>query len=327
MRREATASARALRHRRRRHGVRSGSLGWACSRWSRSRARVDRGPRRHHGRADLRRSSRARWSGLLEVVGICAPSGVAVVYVSHRLDEVFRLCDRVTVLRDGDGSHSGPIAERDRLELVSTMLGRDAGRGPATAGRNSATHDTAGGATRPASERPDAHGTCSRTCGRGARAARSSGWPACSARAAPRRPRPSTARDPLDCGEGRGRRRAAGPRSPAAAITAGIALLPEDRKAEGIIPTCRCARTSCCRPAASSRAGFVSDAPAATPRRAFMHRLRIKASSPDQRSASCPAATSRRCCSPAGCAASRRCCSSTSRPAASTSAPRPRSRP
>ena len=62
---------------------------------------------------------------LFEVVDLLRREGVAVVYVSHRLEEVFRLCDRVTVLRDGRLVHTGPVAEITRLELVSMMLGRE----------------------------------------------------------------------------------------------------------------------------------------------------------------------------------------------------------
>jgi monosaccharide-transporting ATPase len=43
---------------------------------------------------------------LLEVVALLKDQGVAIVYVSHKLDEVFRACDTVTVLRDG--SRAGP---------------------------------------------------------------------------------------------------------------------------------------------------------------------------------------------------------------------------
>ncbi|MGL5862159.1 MAG: sugar ABC transporter ATP-binding protein, partial [Phycicoccus sp.] len=53
--------------------------------------------------------------------------GVAVLYVSHRLDELYRICDRVTVLRDGRVVHTGDLAELPRIELVSRMLGREVG--------------------------------------------------------------------------------------------------------------------------------------------------------------------------------------------------------
>ncbi|HYE07639.1 MAG TPA: sugar ABC transporter ATP-binding protein [Planctomycetota bacterium] len=50
--------------------------------------------------------------------------GVTLIYVSHRLDEIFRLCDDVTVLRDGRHVATRPIAEVDRAELVRLMIGR-----------------------------------------------------------------------------------------------------------------------------------------------------------------------------------------------------------
>jgi ribose transport system ATP-binding protein len=51
--------------------------------------------------------------------------GVAVLYVSHRLDELYRICDDVTVLRDGVRVHTGPLVEMPRLQLVAAMLGRE----------------------------------------------------------------------------------------------------------------------------------------------------------------------------------------------------------
>jgi ribose transport system ATP-binding protein len=53
--------------------------------------------------------------------------GVAIVYISHRLDEIFELCDRVTVFKDGQFVISKPVSEVDRSSLVSYMVGRDLG--------------------------------------------------------------------------------------------------------------------------------------------------------------------------------------------------------
>ena len=55
-------------------------------------------------------------------------AGVGIVYVSHRQEEVFRLADRITVLRDGRSAWSGPRAAIDRAELVRHMVGRAARR-------------------------------------------------------------------------------------------------------------------------------------------------------------------------------------------------------
>ena len=50
--------------------------------------------------------------------------GVTAIYVSHRMDEIFRLCDAVTVLRDGRHVATVPIASVDRGRLVEMMIGR-----------------------------------------------------------------------------------------------------------------------------------------------------------------------------------------------------------
>jgi ABC-type sugar transport system ATPase subunit len=62
---------------------------------------------------------------LFGVIERLKADGIAIVYVSHRLDELFRICDRVTVMRDGRVVHGSSMAEIDRLRLVSLMLGRD----------------------------------------------------------------------------------------------------------------------------------------------------------------------------------------------------------
>lgn len=51
--------------------------------------------------------------------------GVAVLYISHRLDEIFSIADRVTVLRDGRHISTKPIAEVTREALVRDMVGRN----------------------------------------------------------------------------------------------------------------------------------------------------------------------------------------------------------
>ncbi len=61
---------------------------------------------------------------LFSVAADLAASGVAIVFVSHRMGELFTLCDHVTVLRDGRNVHTGPMADLDRMSLVSLMLGR-----------------------------------------------------------------------------------------------------------------------------------------------------------------------------------------------------------
>ena len=62
---------------------------------------------------------------LFAVVRALQREGVAVLYVSHRLDEVFRLCDHYTVLKDGRVSGRGAIADVTHDRLVTLMVGRD----------------------------------------------------------------------------------------------------------------------------------------------------------------------------------------------------------
>jgi ABC-type sugar transport system ATPase subunit len=61
---------------------------------------------------------------LFEVVRRLSAEGVATIFVSHRLNEVFAIADRVTVLRDGRTVGAGPIAEFDRHRLIQLMVGR-----------------------------------------------------------------------------------------------------------------------------------------------------------------------------------------------------------
>ena len=62
---------------------------------------------------------------LFEAVRRLRDRGVAVIYVSHRLEEVLSLCDRVTVLRDGRKVADRDCAATDRSELVRLMVGRE----------------------------------------------------------------------------------------------------------------------------------------------------------------------------------------------------------
>jgi len=62
---------------------------------------------------------------LFAVVERLRASGVALLFITHRLDEVFTLSQRVTIMRDGAVVHHGPTAELDVAAIVSKMVGRD----------------------------------------------------------------------------------------------------------------------------------------------------------------------------------------------------------
>jgi len=63
---------------------------------------------------------------LFQVIRQITSRGIGVVYVSHRLDEVFDIADRVTVLRDGRRVGDWPITELNHTSMVSHMIGRAA---------------------------------------------------------------------------------------------------------------------------------------------------------------------------------------------------------
>ena len=66
---------------------------------------------------------------LFDVMRQLKAEGVAVVFVSHRLDELYAVCDRVTIMRDGRTISNQALAAVPRLELVAQMLGPQTGAG------------------------------------------------------------------------------------------------------------------------------------------------------------------------------------------------------
>jgi ribose transport system ATP-binding protein len=63
--------------------------------------------------------------GLFEVIRDLQSHGIAILYISHRLDEIFRISDRVTVMRDGRVVDTLPVSELDEDKLVRLMVGRE----------------------------------------------------------------------------------------------------------------------------------------------------------------------------------------------------------
>jgi ribose transport system ATP-binding protein len=58
------------------------------------------------------------------IIGDLRARGVAVIYISHRLEEIFRIADRVTVLRDGHYIGTHPVSAIDMDRLIQLMVGR-----------------------------------------------------------------------------------------------------------------------------------------------------------------------------------------------------------
>lgn len=51
--------------------------------------------------------------------------GISIIFISHRLDEVFEICDRITVMRDGQKVKTLNVADTNTNEIVSLMIGRE----------------------------------------------------------------------------------------------------------------------------------------------------------------------------------------------------------
>ncbi|MFJ6572495.1 sugar ABC transporter ATP-binding protein [Streptomyces sp. NPDC091292] len=220
---------------------------------------------------------------LFGVIRMLRERGIAVVYVSHRLDELYEVCDTVTVLRDGRLVHTGPLAGLDRLRLVSLMLGREMGEVRQEGlTKFSGGHGTDGEPVLRAEEltvrhrlravsvsvRPGEVVGLGGLLGSG----RSETAKAVAGALPPDSGRVTVAGTPVRTG------------STPAAIRAGISLLPEDRKAEGIVPGLSVRENIALAALPGlSRFGLVDEGRIDRIVDTFMKRLRIKASGPHQK--------------------------------------------
>jgi ribose transport system ATP-binding protein len=62
---------------------------------------------------------------LFEIIRNLKADGVSIVYISHRLDEIFEICDRVTVIRDGEFISLREVSDTNKASLVADMVGRE----------------------------------------------------------------------------------------------------------------------------------------------------------------------------------------------------------
>ncbi len=61
---------------------------------------------------------------LYDVIRRLKEQGTGIVYISHRFDELYAVCDKVTILRDGKFIATRPLAGLERIDLVCLMLGK-----------------------------------------------------------------------------------------------------------------------------------------------------------------------------------------------------------
>ncbi|MCQ2437971.1 MAG: sugar ABC transporter ATP-binding protein, partial [Clostridia bacterium] len=64
---------------------------------------------------------------LFDIIEQLRQRGITVIYISHRMEEIFKIADTVSVLRDGQHICTMPVADVDRNQLISLMVGREIG--------------------------------------------------------------------------------------------------------------------------------------------------------------------------------------------------------
>ena len=61
---------------------------------------------------------------LFEMMRMLKSQGISLIYISHKMDEIFEICDEISVLRDGNLVMTKPAKETDMNELITAMVGR-----------------------------------------------------------------------------------------------------------------------------------------------------------------------------------------------------------
>jgi ribose transport system ATP-binding protein len=189
---------------------------------------------------------------LFRVIRHLAAEGVSFIYISHRIGEVFSICDRVTVLRDGVVVGTRAVSEVEPDDLIRMMVGRrlddifpkPVHREPRELlsvrglSRRGVLHDI---------DLTISEGEILGICGM-AGSGRTELL------------RAVAGADPASCGSWRLRGSEVRPADPRSAIAAGIVLLPEDRKTEGcFLPQSVAFNVTVSKLAGLRRWGFVSE--------------------------------------------------------------------
>jgi ribose transport system ATP-binding protein len=221
---------------------------------------------------------------LYDMVRRLKSEGVSVVYISHRFDELYTICDCATVLRDGRLVGTYELAKLERLDLVCLMLGKQRDELQRKGATAFDRHHEA------AQQNPLLRAE-NLTRGRKlnnvtveARRGEIVGLAGLLGSGRTETARAIFGADRVEAGAVYLEGKLLNLREPTDAINAGLAFLSEDRKAEGIIPelSVRENLTLAALPALS-QLGIVSRARQTEIVERFMKRLRIKASSAEQK--------------------------------------------
>jgi len=219
---------------------------------------------------------------LFDVMRRLRAEGVAVIFITHRLDELYQVCDRVTVMRDGRTIMTNRMVDVDKLHLIAAMLGRDLETVRSHATGFSAAAAEAG------DEVLAAEGL---RIGRRVRDARLEvktgqivGLTGLLGSGRTETARAIFGADPPDAGAIRLMGQTVAPREPSDAIAMGVGYCSEDRKADGIVPdmSVRENITLAILPRLVAM-GVVDEGKQRVIVDKFMKRLAIKASSAEQK--------------------------------------------
>ena len=219
---------------------------------------------------------------LFDVIRGLKGNGIAVIYISHRLDELYAVCDRVTVMRDGKTIEDLPISGASKVELVARMLGKEIGE-VRRSGATGFQHRGSRAAGEVLVEATDLKGDGLDGANVTVRSGEIVGLAGLLGSG-----RSEVARVLFGADTARGSLRLRGKpvrwSSPRDAIRAGFGFSSEDRKADGIIPymTVRENLTLAALPVLS-RHGIVDRAEQSEIVDRFIKRLDIKTSGPEQK--------------------------------------------
>ncbi|MDQ0790800.1 ribose transport system ATP-binding protein [Streptomyces sp. B3I8] len=223
---------------------------------------------------------------LFEAIGRVTAAGVGVGYVTHRLEEVFRIATRATILRNGHKVETCSIAESTRESLASMIIGHSARSGetsgfPATA----ATMDTASKhADRPVVlDAAGLSGSRVRNASLHVRAGEIVGIAGLAGSGRSELARLLFGSQPLTAGARSVDAKPIFGSSPRQAIRAGVALVPEDRRREGCVLTMNIAENVTMAKPAVGRAGLLSLRQERRRVREAIERFDIRPADPDSR--------------------------------------------
>ncbi|WP_106241014.1 sugar ABC transporter ATP-binding protein [Allonocardiopsis opalescens] len=210
---------------------------------------------------------------LFAVVRSLRDGGAAVLFISHRFDEVFALCDRITVLRDGAHVSTDPVERLDTDTVVRAMVGREvAALFP--------KEETEPGEVLLEVEGLSRAGVFS-DVGFTVRAGEIVALAGLIGAGRSEVVRAVFGIDRYDSGTVRVAGRPLPPGRPAAAMAAGLALVPEDRRQQGLVMDLSVQRNAALtRRWALSRLGWLSGRAERAFARTWTERLRVKAPDP-----------------------------------------------